>query len=143
MSIDFTKPTKLKLLDLKINDLGENPLSTQPIEAPKEKKEETLTTSSTITPSNKQFPVNSEKTMSYNSSRGEYRMIFPSANISYTSNTIDEDFGQVGVRCRYAIKVIDYKNKESIQTSPKVIIYECSFKNGFQLPGSNYFQKDF
>ena len=70
-------------------------------------------------------------------------MIFPSANISYTSNTIDEDFGQIGVRCRYGIKVIDYKNKENIQTSPKVVIYECSFKNGFQLPGSNYFQKDF
>lgn len=38
VSIDFTKPTKLKLLDLKINDLGENSLSTQSIEAPKEKK---------------------------------------------------------------------------------------------------------
>lgn len=142
-SVDFTKPTKLKLIDLKINDLGENTLSTQTVETSKEKKEEIIATSSTITPSNKQFPVSSEKTMSYNSSRGEYRMIFPSANISYTSNTIDEDFGQIGVRCRYAIKVIDYKNKENIQTSPKVIIYECGFKNGFQLPGSNYFQKDF
>lgn len=69
-------------------------------------------------------------------------MTFPSSNISYVSDAIDEDFGQAGIRCKYAIKVIDYKNKDSIQTSPKVIIYECNFKNEFQLPGENYLQKE-
>lgn len=142
-SIDFTKPTRLKFLDLKISD-SEDTANTSALETPETKieKQEATTSNTPITPSTKQFPISSEKTMTYNSSRGEYSMTFPSANISYVSNNADEDFGQAGVRCNYAIRVIDYKNKDNIQTTPKVIVYECSFKNGFQLPWSNYFQTE-
>lgn len=142
--IDFSKPTKLKFLDIKILEESSqnNTTETSVPNADSTPKKEATTLSEPITPSTKQFPISMEKTMTYNSSRWEYSMTFPSSNISYTSDATDEDFGQAGVRCKYAIKVIDYKNKDNIQTSPKVIIYECSFKNWFQLPWTNYFQKE-
>ena len=69
-------------------------------------------------------------------------MIFPSSNISYTSDAVNEDFNQVWVRCGYTVKAIQYKYKEDLQTNPSIIIYECSFKNGFKLPWENYFLKE-
>ena len=56
-------------------------------------------------------------------------MTFPSSNISYTSDLSNEDFNQVGVRCTYAIKVIQYKNKDELKENPTITIYECTFKN--------------
>ena len=41
-------------------------------------------------------------------------MIFPSSNISYTSDSANEDFDQVGVRCSYTVKAIQYKNTPCI-----------------------------
>ncbi len=69
-------------------------------------------------------------------------MTFPSSNISYTSDTADEDFGQAGVRCPYATKVIQYKDRDNLQSAPAVIVYECSFKKEFQLPGQDHILKE-
>lgn len=148
--IDLSQPHKMKFIDIKTQDL---PAMTSPALDNKneEKKEETKTdtpqlvetsTEGGLTPSAKQFPINLEKTMTYNSSRGEYAMTFPSSNISYSSDTADEDFGQVGVRCPYATKVIQYKDREDLQSAPAVIVYECSFKQDFQLPGNDHFLKE-
>ncbi len=61
-------------------------------------------------------------------------MLLPSSNISYTSDSTDEDFGQAGVRCSYATRVIQYKDKDNLQSNPSVIVYECSTKKELQLP---------
>jgi hypothetical protein len=56
-------------------------------------------------------------------------MVFPSSNISYTSDSANEDFDQVGVRCTYTIKAIQYKNKDDLKDNPAITVYECTAKN--------------
>lgn len=150
--IDLTQATKLKFVDIKVEEpSNQTGTIAEPItEAPEEKtetqseevKEVAITSWQPVTPSTKQFPINLEKTMTYNSSRGEYAMTFPSSNISYTSDSTDQDFGQVGVRCSYGTKVIQYSKRDALQSSPSVIVYECKFKEGFKLPGDNYLLKE-
>lgn len=145
--LDLGQATQLKFLDIKIK---ESPLIQTWTEAKKpEEKVESTTTSTAqtagtlpITPANKQFPINLEKSLTYTSSRGGYKITFPSSNISYSSDAGDEDFGQIGVRCSYATRVIQYKDKDNLQSNPSVIVYECNIKNKFQLPGENYFIKE-
>ena len=152
--LDLSENNQLKLHDLKIEEKKEEtevkeeqkPEEEQAKEEKKEEKEENKDVATTsnlpVTPSVKQFPINLEKTMTYNSSRGGYSMIFPSSNISYTSDAVNEDFNQVWVRCGYTVKAIQYKYKEDLQTNPSIIVYECSFKNGFELPWENFFLKE-
>lgn len=161
--LDLSKPTKLKFLDLKVKETAQtaeptetgsknNEPTTSKSETKVEpKKEEPTNTSKETsnanklptTPNVKQFPVNLEKTMSLSSSRGEYTIVFPSPNIAYSIDSADEDFGQAGVRCNYATRVIQYTDEENLQSSPSVVIYECSFKKDFTLPGDNYLLKEF
>ena len=152
--IDFSQATQLRFLDIKVvekteaeenKDVKEKKVeeNTQVENTESTVQKEVATSSSEpITPSVTQFPINLEKAMTYNSSRGGYSMSFPSSNISYTSDAVSEDFDQVWVRCSYTVKVIQYKNKEELQTNPAVIVYECSFKNDFTLPGGNFFLKE-
>lgn len=68
--IDFNKATKLRFLDLKI--LGEDsqtPIESQISTNDSSSKQEIKAPSETVTPSTKQFPTSTEKTMTYNSSR--------------------------------------------------------------------------
>ena len=161
--LDLSKPTKLKFLDLKVKETAQtaeptetgsknNETTTSKSETKVEQKKEESTNTSKetsnanklpTTPNVKQFPVNLEKTMSLSSSRGEYTIVFPSPNIAYSIDSADEDFGQAGVRCNYATRVIQYTDEENLQSSPSVIIYECSFKKDFTLPGDNYLLKEF
>ena len=69
-------------------------------------------------------------------------MIFPSSNISYTSDSANEDFDQVGVRCSYTVKAIQYKNKEDLKDNPAITVYECTTKNWIELPWNNYILKE-
>lgn len=148
--LDLSQPTQLKFLDIKIKEIPVAQTWTE-VEKSQEKSEsnneiQTTTAQNTgalpITPASKQFPINLEKALIYTSSRGGYKMLLPSSNISYTSDAEDEDFGQLGVRCSYATRVIQYKDKDHLQSNPSVIVYECSMKNEFQLPGENYFIKE-
>ena len=147
--LDLSEANQLERLDVQIKAKQEKTEEEQKNE--EEKKEEIINTGNVevattsnmpTTPAVNQFPINLEKTMAYTSKRGEYVMTFPSSNISYTSDAISEDFNQVGVRCSYSIKAIQYKYKEDLQSNPSIMIYECSFKNGFELPWENYFLKE-
>jgi DNA-directed RNA polymerase subunit M/transcription elongation factor TFIIS len=104
--LDLSENNQLKLHDLKIEEKKEETEvkeEQKPGEETKEEKKEekeenkdvATTSNLPVTPSVKQFPINLEKTMTYNSSRGGYSMIFPSSNISYTSDAVNEDFNQV------------------------------------------------
>jgi len=153
--IDLSLPTKLEFIDIKVEDKPE--VTTGANEEVKEEtkqeikeevKEEEKTeaketakeTVSVETPSTKQFAINLAKPMTYN--WRWYTMIFPSSNISYTSDATDEDFNQAGVRCTHAIKAIQYKNKEQLKDNPSVTIYECTAKNWIQVQWNNYIIKE-
>jgi hypothetical protein len=75
-----------------------------------------------------QFPLNIEKGLSYTSARGGYAIKFPSANISYAVSSVKENFGQANLSCSYVINVIKYADKESLEISPAIRIYECEAK---------------
>ena len=83
-------------------------------------------------PKVKQFPISLEKTMEFVSSTRSYKIIFPSANISFISTNVQQDFGQLGVNCFTQMNVVSYPNKENLQTNPAIKIYECNIKNWFQ-----------
>jgi hypothetical protein len=75
-----------------------------------------------------QFPLNIEKGLTYTSSRGGYAIKFPSANISYAVSSVKENFGQANLSCTYVINVIKYADKEQLEISPALRIYECETK---------------
>ncbi|MDR0650015.1 MAG: hypothetical protein LBG59_01010 [Candidatus Peribacteria bacterium] len=66
--------------------------------------------------------------MTYTSSRGGYAVKFPSANISYAVSSVKENFGQANLSCSYVINVIKYSEKELLEISPAIRIYECEAK---------------
>lgn len=149
--IDLSLPTKLDFVDIKIEEKkAEEPETTEIKEESKEtenqvKEEQKETAKETVsaeTPSTKQFAINLEKTMTYESKRWGYSMVFPSSNISYTSDSANEDFDQVGVRCTYTIKAIQYKNKDDLKDNPAITVYECTTKNWIELPWKNYILKE-
>lgn len=155
--LDLSQPTQLKFIDIKIKETAasqtwaqekkpetKNETNDSPTLNTSENETKTAQTSGNlpITPASKQFPINIEKALTYTSSRGGYKMLLPSSNISYSSDGADEDFGQAGVRCSYATRVIQYKDKDNLQSNPSVIVYECSTKKELQLPWENYFIKE-
>ncbi|MDO4714557.1 MAG: hypothetical protein Q4B28_08220 [bacterium] len=157
--LDPTQPNKFKFIDLTTKETPTTPENannqsgaTAPSPAdttpPAEATPDTTTpTTATTQPSNynpnvKQFPTSTEKNLTYTSSRGQYSITFPSMNIAYEAKSTDQDFDQAGVRCSYAINVIQYKNKELINSEPTLTIYECSTKNEFTPPAENYLIKE-
>jgi hypothetical protein len=50
---------------------------------------------------------------------------FPSPSISFSVSPIKEDFGRNDVKCSYVINVIKYTEKENLEISPAIRIYEC------------------
>jgi len=46
-------------------------------------------------------------------------------NIAYEAFTPSQSFEEQGVKCSYGLRVIAHKNKDLLQTSPALIIYEC------------------
>ena len=75
-----------------------------------------------------QFPLNLEKGLRYTSSRGGYILGFPSANISYAASAVQENFGSASLLCSYVISVIQYANKDALEISPALRVYECQLK---------------
>lgn len=78
----------------------------------------------------KQFPTNLEKSLTFKSSRG-HSFVFPSSNLSYSSQAAQEDFGQAGVNCSFVMNVVQYSEKDLVEQKWSVKIYECSVKNTF------------
>ena len=73
-----------------------------------------------------QFPVK-EEWLIYNSSRWGYSLQFPSSNISYSVSSAKENFGRNDINCSFVINVIKYSEKENLEISPSVRIYECQW----------------
>ena len=73
-----------------------------------------------------QFPIK-ETWLIYKSSRWGYSLQFPSSNISYSVSSVKEDFWRNDVSCSYVINVIKYSDKENLEVSPSVRIYECQW----------------
>lgn len=165
--LDPTQPNKFQFLDIKITEIqkewqdnlsGNTSSLSNPEESKQEKSEsntentwntatttghQIATTQTTnYNPNVKQFPISTEKNLTYNSSRGQYSIIFPSMNIAYEAKSTDQDFDQAWVRCSYAINIIQYKNKEHLHIEPTLTIYECSTKNDFTPPAENFLIKE-
>ena len=71
-----------------------------------------------------QFPIK-EEWLIYKSARWGYSLQFPSSNISYSVSSVKENFGRSDVSCSYVINVIKYSDKENLEISPAIRIYEC------------------
>jgi hypothetical protein len=85
-----------------------------------------------------QFPLNPEKWLNYTSSRGWYALHFPSANISYAASAVQENFGSANLLCSYVINVIQYADKDNLEISPSLRIYECQVKGTLPVLWEQY-----
>lgn len=126
--VDFSLPAKWKLQSLTIWGDVENS------EEAKNDEETNLTWSVTEAPISAisldtnvpQFPIK-EDGLVYKSARWGYSLQFPSSNISYSVSSVKENFGRSDVNCYYVINVIKYSDKENLEVSPSVRIYECKW----------------
>ena len=71
-----------------------------------------------------QFPIK-EEWLIYNSTRWWYSLQFPSSNISYVVSPVKENFWRSDISCSYVISAIKYSEKENLEVSPSIRIYEC------------------
>jgi len=65
-------------------------------------------------------------------------MKFPAANISYSVSAVKESFGQSNLACSFVINVIKYADKDLLEISPSLRIYECTSKGDIVSPDENY-----
>jgi len=151
IQIDFSLPDKGKLLELKVGDsitsievdTSENEEVENLDQGQSTGAESSSEVTQSVTPvewdeNAEQFPLNSEKGLIYNSKRGGYSLKFPSANISYAVSSVKENFGQTGLSCSYVINVIKYADKENLETSPAIRIYECQSTGNIEKPTNRF-----
>ena len=146
--IDFSLPQKGQLISLSIEGAlpsVEETSSPEPVVQDIPVVDLDTSTSETNTSSSQernpdvaQFPLNIERGLVYTSSRGGYSLQFPSANISYASSSVRENFGQASLTCSYVINVIKYTDKDDLEISPAMRIYECDVRGDISSPGMNY-----
>ena len=90
------------------------------------KDEEVVSTSNFVLDTSvAQFPLKEEWWLVYNSTRWWYSLQFPSSNISYVVSPVKENFWRSDVSCSYVISAIKYSEKENLEVSPSIRIYEC------------------
>ena len=132
--VDFSLPKKWELQGLTIWDdiviseeLGVNEDETKSEDVKQEENEDEGQISATAFDINvPQFPIK-EEWLQYKSARGGYILKFPSSNISYSVSSVKENFGRSDVNCSYVINVIKYSDKENLEISPAIRIYECQW----------------
>ncbi len=138
--VDFSLPSKWELKSLILwDDVVIEDVSEMEIENKEEKSDKDLdvnpalgedlqevisSNNFVLDKSVAQFPVK-EEWLVYNSSRWWYSLQFPSSNISYAVSSIKETFWRSDVSCSYVINVIKYSERENLEVSPSVRIYEC------------------
>lgn len=136
--VDFSLPTKwvLKSLTLWDDVVMEEHKHEEESDETEEKSDwsdeerdeqnETISTSDFVLDTSvAQFPLKEEWGLVYNSSRWWYSLQFPSSNISYAVSSVKENFGRSDVSCSYVINAIKYSEKENLEVSPSIRIYEC------------------
>ena len=133
--VDFSLPTKWVLKSLTLWDnvvVEENKEDDGNKEEDLEeenKSEEVISTSDFVLDTSvTQFPIKEEWWLIYNSSRWWYSLQFPSSNISYVVSPVSENFGRSDIKCSYVISAIKYSEKENLEVSPSIRIYECIWK---------------
>jgi len=131
--VDFSLPAKWELQSLTIWDdvvVSGEEVAQEEIkieEIVQEEKKEGWQISATAFDINvPQFPIK-EEWLVYKSARWGYTLKFPSSNISYSVSSIKENFGRDDVKCTYVINIIKYSEKENLEISPAVRIYECDW----------------
>jgi len=75
-----------------------------------------------------QFPINPEKGLKY-ARKWNYTVNFSSSNIAYAASSVKEKFGNDDINCTYVVNVIKYADRDNVETSPDIRIYECMVKN--------------
>lgn len=146
--VDFSLPMKGVLQSLTIwweNIESESDLESSEVETgdtmeetqdlPSETQVEMVSTE--WNPNVEQFPIKSDW-LKYSSSRWQYTLQFPSSNISYAVSAVKENFGQNNISCSYVINVIKYSNKENLEISPAIRIYECMAAGNVAPWADNY-----
>ena len=136
--VDFSLPTKWVLKSLVLWDdvvIEENKDEEESEETEeksdwsdeeRDEQNETISTSDFVLDTSvAQFPLKEEWGLVYNSSRWWYSLQFPSSNISYAVSSVKENFGRSDVSCSYVINAIKYSEKENLEVSPSIRIYEC------------------
>lgn len=127
--VDFSLPAKWKLQSLTIWDAV---VASDESQNEEEKLETTWNiveapiSATSLDTNVPQFPIK-EEWLAYNSARWGYTLKFPSSNISYSVSSVKENFGRDDVKCSYVINVIKYSEKENLEVSPSVRIYECDW----------------
>jgi hypothetical protein len=131
--VDFSLPTKWELQsliiwdDVVISEEVEVNEETKTEEvSQEEKKDEWEISAKTFDTNVPQFPIK-EEWLIYKSGRWGYVLRFPSSNISYSVSSVKENFGRDDVKCSYVINVIQYSEKDNLEISPAVRIYECDW----------------
>jgi len=128
--VDFSLPEKWKLQSLTIWDavvISNETWSTEELNSETTWNIVEAPISATSLDTNvPQFPIK-EEWLEYKSSRWGYTLKFPSSNISYSVSSVKENFGRDDVKCSYVINVIKYSDKENLEVSPSVRIYECDW----------------
>ena len=137
--VDFNMPLKWELQSLTIWDdvvISEENEEAKPEEENKneeveqpDKKDESQISATAFDTNVPQFPIK-EEWLQYKSARWGYTLKFPSSNISYSVSSVKENFGRDDVKCTYVINVIKYSEKENLEISPAVRIYECDWSVG-------------
>lgn len=140
--VDFSLPSKWELKnlvlwdDVVVEDVSESDVEKQEEEKPNNDVEENaawnVDNQEIISSSNfvldksvTQFPLKEEWWLVYNSSRWWYSLQFPSSNISYAVSSVKETFWRSDVVCSYVINAIKYSERENLEVSPSIRIYEC------------------
>ncbi len=128
--VDFSLPEKWKLLSLTIWDAV---VASNETWSNEELKSETTwnvidapISATSLDTNVPQFPIK-EEWLEYKSARGGYMLKFPSSNISYSVSSVKENFGRSDVNCSYVINVIKYADKENLEVSPAIRVYECQW----------------
>lgn len=129
--VDFSLPEKWKLINLKIWDdvvISEEVENSETEDVAVSVQEYTWSNAQVVNnvfdKDVPQFPIK-EDWLVYPSNRWGYDLQFPSQNISYAVSSVKENFGREDVVCSYVINVIKYSDRENLEISPAIRIYEC------------------
>ena len=130
--VDFGLPAKWKLQSLTIGDdvvasnETEESDSDDAVQNDGENTEDWQISAIALDTNVPQFPIK-EEWLQYKSTRWKYVLKFPSSNISYSVSSVKENFGRNDVDCSYVINVIKYSEKENLEVSPAIRIFECQW----------------
>lgn len=121
--IDYAQPQRALLTKFAVQEVeqtpeisasGEESAPTQPVVAPNPFDIDVP-----------QFAINLEKPFVFTSSRG-HTISFPSQNIAFAQSEVTQDVLLSSLNCYAQQNIVSYANKATLDTSPSIILYECT-----------------